>query len=317
MALGSRGRLALAIGIAIGALAGARATREVARTDRDAWPKNLSEPWAPSPAMTPYVAMGHRELLADVLWMRVLGYFGGGHDTADGVASLVEAVQAADPHFRRVYTDGVRAMMSAHHGLEERHMIRAAQLAEKGVTYFPKDYDIADLAGEIYSVRLKSKDPAIERAWREKGAMLIEKALRMPGAPADDAAFVAYLRSTLGQHERAVRELREMVLITNDAAAKKEMIDKLAQLEKRDADAIEVALDDAKKEFTDAWHRDRPELPETMYVLLGPRPAPSFDLRALAAGRDLVDVVPEPLEPIDYDDDAGAAPGSGLQAPGP
>jgi hypothetical protein len=302
MLKGARARLTIAVVIATGALIGARVVREVARTERDAWPKTFAEPWAPSPAMTPYVAMGQRELLADLLWIRTLGYFGGGHDTADGVASLVEAVQAADPSFQRVYTDGVRAMMSAHHGLEQRHMIRAAALAEKGVAYFPKDYDIADLAGEIYSVRLKSKDPAEQRAWREKGAMLIEKALRMPGAPADDAAFVAYLRSTLGQHERAVRELREMVLITNDPAAKKEMIDKLAQLEKRDADALEVALDDAKKEFTDAWHRDRPELPATMYVLLGPRASASFDLRALAAGRDLVDVVPEPLEPINYDD---------------
>jgi len=286
----------------LAALAGARAIREVAHDEREAWPKTYSEPWAPSAANAPYVALGQRELLADILWIRTLGYFGGGHDTADGVAALVEAVQAADPHFQRVYTDGVRAMMSAHNGVEQRHRLRAAELAERGVTYFPKDYDIADLAGEIYSTRLKSDDPVQQRAWREKGAMLIEKALRMPGAPADDAAFVAYLRTTLGQHDRAVRELREMVLITNDAAAKHEMIEKLAQLEKRDANALEIALDDAKREFIADWQREHPEVTASMFVVLGPRAPRAFDLRALAAGRDLVGAVDdeEQLEPIDY-----------------
>ncbi len=38
-----------------------------------------------------------------------------------------------------------------------------------------------------------------------------------------------------------------------------------------------------------AWLRDRPAVPATMYLLIGPRPAPGFDLRELATGgRDLV-----------------------------
>ena len=271
------------------ALAGARGLRAIAAAERDDWPTTYTAPYAPSPGMAPYVSLGQRELLADLLWIRMLGYFGGRKDTADGVASLVEATQAADPYFARVYTDGPRAIMSAHHGLEPSHMLRAAELAEKGTTYFPKDYEIADLAGTIYSVRLATDDPKQKRAWREHGAMLIERALRLPGAPAEDATFAAYLRTTLGEHERAVRELREMALITNDAASRREIAEKLAELEKRDANDLEVALADEKKAFDAQWQAERPELPATMYVMIGPRAKPYIDFHALATDRDLVD----------------------------
>ena len=312
-----RGRLAawlVAAGLALG---GARALRAVAMTERDAWPKRLTEPYAPAPAMVPYVALGHGELLADLLWIRVLGYLGGGEDTADGVAALVEGAQAADPYFRRVYTDGAHLMMSAHHGLENSHILRAAQLTELGMQYFPEDYEIANLAGTIYSVRLTGGTAAEKRAWREKGASLLEHALRLPDASPEDAALVASMRTTLGEHEHAVRELRELVLITNDRAAKRDMIAKLAELQQRDASSLEAALDDAKKAFEAVWLADRPELPATMYLMVGPRPKPYIDFHALATDRDLVGS--EPVDPSELppDDEGGddATAGSGPRSP--
>jgi hypothetical protein len=282
-------------------------------TERDEWPERLTEPYAPAPAMAPFVALGHRELLADLLWIRTLGYVGGGHDTADGVAALVEGAQAADPYFRRVYTDGAHLMMSAHHGLDNWHVLRAAVLAERGANeYFPSDFEITDLAGTIYSVRLSTKIQALRDVFRDKGASLLERALRLPDASAEDAALVASLRTTLGQHERAVRELHEMALITNDAAARREMIAKLAELERRDASAVEVALDDARKAFEEAWLADRPELPPTIYLMVGPRPTPYIDFHALATDRDLVGSEPDDRAGA-TDDDATA--GSGPRSP--
>jgi hypothetical protein len=311
-----RGRIAAWFVTAGLALGGARALRAVAMTERDAWPERMSEPFAPAPDVAPYVALGHRELLADMLWIRALVYLGSGHDTADGVAALVEGAQAADPYFQRIYTDGVHLMLSAHHGLEPSHALRAAQLAELGTTYFPQDFDITDLAGTVYSVRLSSKDPALQRAWREKGASLLERALRLPGATAEDASAAATLRTTLGEHERAVRELSELVLITNDPTEKHDMIEKLAELEKRDATAIEIALDDARTAFEQAWFGARPELPETMFVIVGPRPAPYIDFHALATDRDLVGSEPTDETALPPpDDDAPTTAGSGPRSP--
>src|SRR5262249_1699950 len=246
------------IGCGLAALIAAREVRVVARAERDRWPKTYDEPWAPSPAAAPFVSMGYREALADYLWVRVIGYLGGHDDTAQGVEALVRAITALDPHFKRVWDWGARAMTMAEHGVGQDTYLRSIELLEEGMRVYPDDWRLPLLAGETYAVDLRSKDPAQERAWQEKGALLIEKAIRMPGASADEATLATQIRTKLGQHDRAVRELREMILITDDVAAKKEMIDKLAELEKRDASALEAAIEDARAEFQRVWERDRP-----------------------------------------------------------
>ncbi len=296
----------------LAALIAARELRVVAVGLRDDWPKTYDEPWAPSTSAAPFVSLGYREALADYLWVRAIGYFGGHGDTAQGVEALVRGIAALDPHFRRVWDWGARAMTMADHGVDQDTYLHSIDFLEQGMTVYPNDWHLPMLAGQTYVVDLQSKDPAQIRAWQEAGASLLEKAIRMPDAPADQATLATTLRTKLGQHDRAVRELREMILITDDASAKKEMITKLAALEQRDASALEAAIDDARKEFQSAWLRDRPEVPATIYVVLGPHPKPYIDFADLAADRDLVGSEPEPLEPIDYDD-APAATGARSQ----
>jgi hypothetical protein len=297
----------------IAALIAAREARVVAVGLRGDWPKTYDEPWAPSTSAAPFVSLGYREALADYLWVRVIGYFGGHGDTAAGVEALVRGITALDPHFRRVWDWGARAMTMADHGVTQDTYLDSIELLDEGMRVYPHDWHLPLLAGQTYVIDLASDDPAQVRAWQEKGAMLIEKAVRMPGAPADQATLATHLRTKLGQHDRAVRELREMILITDDVSAKKEMIEKLAALEQRDAGELEAAIDDERKAFQAAWLRERPELPSTMYVVLGALPKPYIDLRELAADRDLIGSEPEPLEPIDYGEpkDKGATAGSG------
>jgi hypothetical protein len=299
-----------ALGAAAAALVGARVLRAVADGERASWPTTYDQPYAPSPEAAPFVALGYRELLADVLWGRMLGYLGGRHDTAAGVRALVEATAAADPHFWPVWETGARAMISAHHGVDRSTYLAAIALLEQGMKVFPDRYELPELAGTIYTVDLHTRDPAEKRRWEEQGALLIEKAIRMPDAPAGDATFATYLRTKLGQRERAVRELREMLLITDDRSARKEMLKKLAQLEARDQDAIEAEIHEDRARFATAWEHDRPELPPNMYILVGPRPLPYIDFTHLAVDRDLIGSAPEPLPPIDYSPGAGTPPPS-------
>jgi hypothetical protein len=80
------------------------------------------------------------------------------------------------------------------------------------------------------------------------------------------------------------------------------MIDKLAKLENANSAELASELYAEQHKLDAAWQRDRPTLPPTMYVLLGARVAPDFDLAQLATGgHDIVgseDVV-EKLEPLD------------------
>src|SRR5262249_46663638 len=143
-------------------------------------------------------------------------------------------------------------------------------------------------------IDLQTGDPGQRRAWDERGAQLLEAAIRKPDAPADAATTAAVLRTRLGQHQRALDGLRELLLITSDASARRRILDKLAELSHADADELAAELLEARRRFEAAWRRDRPAVPASMYLLIGPRPAPGFDLRDFATGgRDPVGATSE------------------------
>ena len=109
------------------------------------------------------------------------------------------------------------------------------------------------------------------------------------------------MRTKFGQYERAVQGLREILLITDDEKARKALLARLAKLQETGSDELAAEIVDMRKRFETRWKQDRPTLPPTWYVLLGPRVAPGFDLADLATGgRDLVGTeAPEVLEPLD------------------
>ncbi len=284
--------------IAALALGGARIAREAAAQPED---KIAPEPFAPSPGAAPFVSLGYHELAADLLFIRLTGYFGGEQSTADAVAALTEAIVALDPQFHRIYDFGANAMTIARYHVTQDTYLRAIAILERGAAEFPQDWKLPWLAGQIYTQDLKTDDPAQRRVWDEKGTLLVESAIRKPGAPADAAQWAAIMRTKLGQHERAVTGLREMVLLTNDEKTRKNLIDQLAEIEHSDAQAIDLEVTLERNRFVKAWLADRPTLPPTMYVLLGPQLGASFDMTDLATGgRDLVSSQQaEPLEPLE------------------
>jgi hypothetical protein len=267
----------------------------------DMRPHDLADaPYAPSPAMAPIVSLGYRELTADVLWIRFVGYVGTFEADASAVGDVVEAIAALDPGYRRIYETGARAMAFAQTGVQQTTTLRAIAILEEGMARFPNDWKIPDLAGDMYIQDLVTTDPAQRRAWDERGVLLIESAIRKPGAPVAAATYAATMRTKLGQQERAIANLREMILITSDDYARQRMIDKLSKMIDANKDAVQAELDELRGEFMRAWRHDRPDLPPTLYVLVGPRRPAAFDLADLATGgRDLRAPSPEPLEPLD------------------
>jgi hypothetical protein len=283
----------------VAALAGARGARELA--EREAPKVIADEPYAPVPAAAPMITLGYRELSADLLFLRLKGYFGGRENTANGIASLVEAIIALDPHYRRIYEWGARATTLASRGVDNAAFLRALAILDTGAHAFPDDWKLPFLAGEIYTQDLQTQDPAQRRAWDERGTLLTEQALRKPNAPAEAATWAATMRTRLGQHQRAVDGLREMLLVTDDAAARQRLITKLAELERTSASELASELLEARHRFDAAWLADRPAVPPSIYVLIGRPLAPGFDLGELATGgRDLVGTQPiERAEPLD------------------
>ncbi|HEX3479884.1 MAG TPA: hypothetical protein VHT91_32915 [Kofleriaceae bacterium] len=289
----------LAAAVVLAALGGARLAREAAAAEA---PRVLSdEPYAPAPETAPLMALGYRELVADLLFLRLKGYFGGDESTANGVASLVEAIVALDPQFHRVYEWGANAITLASRGVDNAALLRALAVLDAGARQFRDDWKLPYLAGEIYTQDLKTTDPAQRRAWDERGTLLTESAIRKPNAPIEAATWAATMRTRLGQHQRAVDGLREMLLTTSDEAARARLLAKLAELEHGAASELAAELQEARHRFEAVWHAARPAVPASMYLLLGPPLSPRFDLADLATGgRDLVGTQDiEQLEPVE------------------
>lgn len=291
-------RIPVALAIAAAALGTARGARVLAEHERDE--NAITEPFAPSPEAAPFLSLGYHELAADLYWIRLTGYFGGDRNTAAGIAGLVDAITAFDPTFHRVYEWGARAMTLAHEGVDQATYLHAIAVLERGAKQFPDDWRLPYLAGQIYTQDLQTKDAAQRRAWDDKGTLLVESAIRKPGAPAEAAEWAAVMRTKLGEHERAVRELEEMVLVTEDGRARQALLARLATLENADADEVAAEILETRKRFDAQWHAERPSLPASMYILLGAPHRPAFDMTDLATGgRDLIGSEPiEKLEPV-------------------
>ena len=160
---------------------------------------------------------------------------------------------------------------------------------------FPRNYHLPQRAGEIYSLRLTSDDPATLRRYREEGARLLSRAVHLPGAPKGLGTLVAHLRSELGQRDLAIRDLRELILYTSDGATRRRLIDKLAKLTAGHSETLDYELEVEARRFEEAWQRDRPEFEPTDYAVIGPPLLTWFDPATLD---DPGEVILDPIEPL-------------------
>jgi hypothetical protein len=234
----------------------------------------------PTPQAARLMALSHNELLADLYWIKTLIYYGDGlvanHGMPD-VESLLALINRVDPYFRKPYQWGSFATTFRQQRATQAEFRSSVDVLRRGIAIFPDDWELAWLLGLRLFLDLKPEDKAERARLQEEGAMYIERAMRLPGAPADLPVLAATLRTKLGQKDRALRELREMILITEDEAARQKLQAKYAAL------ASESASDELAshaRELDNAWRRDLPYATRTMYLILGPPPPRVLDLEA-------------------------------------
>jgi hypothetical protein len=128
--------------------------------------------------------------------------------------------------------------------------------------------------------------------------------MHKPDAPSNIATLAAGLRTSLGQHERALENLRQIILTTDDSEAQEKLIRTYRGLAGKEfpEEAMRV-----KEELQRGWMAELPFASPDMYVVLGARPPAAFDLNALAAEQSvfstLLDDEPAPDE-VATDEDA-------------
>jgi hypothetical protein len=265
------------------------------RAERATWPATEETAILPPPGAAPILAAGYRELAADLIWSRTLVYYGSslvGETDLRDLERYLDLILSLDPKFKRVYqwaaaavtyktTGGPRIEASR---VTQEELRASVRYLERGMAAFPDGYEMFYQAGVRYFFDLRSDDPAEQQRLKERGAALVEEAMRKPDAPPDLAASAAALRTRLGQKERALGNLKAMILSVDDEAARAKLLRRAGDV--GDEGVVEE-LQAALATFDDARLDHGRNLPPDDFVLLGPPPPARIDFRELAAERDL------------------------------
>lgn len=271
--------------------AAAHAIGGSARSMRADWPQEESYVTLPPAEAARFSYLGYNELAADVTWSRLLVYYGSGF-LGEGdfryLSNFIDNVITLDPKFKKAYKWSSYSIT-----VNEKHQIsseasdvqKSIEILEKAMVAFPEDYEFFWLAGVRYFLDLKTDNEEELRRHKERGADLMEEAMRKPNAPADLANRAAAFRSKLGQNERAQANLMQMIMTTDDRAAQASMLQNFKYVA---GDTLGEELQRATELFTDQRLAGG-QIPEHLFVILnGPEPSPVINFDNLATERDLI-----------------------------
>jgi hypothetical protein len=272
--------------IALVTYVGGLELRELAAGERQSWP--IVAQVAVAPDLAPVLgALLGRQFAADLIWIRGLVYYGStNEETADysQISDFMDAVIQLDPGFHRVYRWAAYAMTFRREQPTQEEYLLSLKYLERGMKQFPDSYELFWLAGLRYYLDLTSKDREQQRRYRERGAELIEEAMQKPDADPSMASLAASLRTRLGQKERAIDDLRQMILLTDDPQMRERLVARMAGLT---SEQVADEVDQAAGDFDVAHIRELPLTPPSLFVIIGPRPSPVIDFASLATERDL------------------------------
>jgi len=288
---GQRIKLVAGVAVALALAVAAHPFKTRAVAVQRTWPESEGYVWLPPPKVAPLLAagVGGREVWADITWIRALVYYGSSR--VGGVEFLyldkfIDNIIALDAKFHRVYEWAAYAVTYKDSVATQEEFATSAEYLKKGIEAFPDDGELYWLLGQRYWLDLKGKSPREKRELLEKGAEYLEAAIHKPNAQPKWATEAAEIRGALGQRQHAIRQLREIILTTDNKKAREKMLGKIAYL----ADSVDVAheLERAADEFKQRWKAALPYAPATFYVLLGDPPSRVIDFDDLATDRDLI-----------------------------
>ncbi len=260
--------------------------RNEAWAERSHWPVTAQAVVAPQMAPL-FIGLVGRELTADLFWIRTLIYAGSTIGETGGyqqLEQLINAVIRADRKFRPIYKFASYEITFRNEVATQEEFRLSAQYVEQGIKEFPDNYDLFWIGGLRYYLDLYSKDPVENRKFKERGAELIEEAMRKPDAPSHLATLAVSLRTKLGQRDRAISDLKQMIQMTENPLDREKLISRLRFLSSDDV-ANEVAQ--AAESFEVTHRRTLPYVPPGVFVILGERPPEQINLEELAAGPQL------------------------------
>jgi hypothetical protein len=239
------------------------------------------------------MSLGHRELAADLVFIRAIIYFGaqmGGDKQYRWLENYLDTIVALDPAWKTPYRWAGVATMYNGRTITNESVTRSSHFLELGTRRFPSDWELPFMLGCNYLFELHTDDAEQRRRWRRQGAEWVRHAALVGGGPAWVPLLAATILKQEGLDEAALHHLEAVYLSTRDEQTRQEVRNRLLALHSR-IDFLREARQ--RDEFERGWKRTLPYAPPELYTLIGPRPSPRLDLPTLAAN-PIVDLPPDP-----------------------
>ncbi|MBM4321806.1 MAG: hypothetical protein FJ125_18185 [Deltaproteobacteria bacterium] len=215
------------------------------------------------------VGLGQDSLVATVLWLKALAYFGD-HFERDRkyrwLLTYIDTIKEVDDRFRKVFEWGGVVVMYG--GRITNEAVRTSnRILEEGLERFPDDWQMSFMLGCNYSFELHSADPEIKKQHIETGLEYLRRASYNPQAPPYLVGLVSSLYRKVGWLEAAASYLEEAYLHADSPKLRAELEGLLKRYRK---EAQVERLREEVEQFDRAQQESFPYLPPGLFRLVGP-----------------------------------------------
>jgi hypothetical protein len=173
--------------------------------------------YLPRPEMIRPLLLGNEGFLADLVWIRTVGYFGDeflGRKRFRYLEGLLDFATDLDPRFERVYIWAGAILMYRGGAITKEKILASVRILEKGWQRIQNDavgwrhtpdyWMIPQMIGFNYAVELRDK---------KRGAPYIAATGRIPGSPSIYRTWAATLYKKSGDLEEGTRLLEDMLAV--------------------------------------------------------------------------------------------------------
>ncbi len=165
------------------------------------------------------MSLGFQNLLADALWVKAIGYFGG-HNLTDKeypwLYHILEQITTLDPPFKYPYLFGGIVL-----AVEDGSPRDSIKLLRKGMVQYPDEWRFPFYIGFNYFYYLKDPDQAAEH---------VKIAASTPGHPQYLPRLAASLMTKAGRQQSAIEFLEKVAEDTREESVRRGLYKKIEAL---------------------------------------------------------------------------------------
>jgi hypothetical protein len=229
--------------------------------------------WLPPPERLRVASLGHREALADLVWIRAVIFAGDAEQGRDveWIGRYLDAILELAPTFRRPYAWGGVTMIYSGRDIDHDLVVRGISYYRRALVHFPEDHELLFALGMLLTREVQTtpgfgEDERV--AAREEGAELIRKSAAF-GAPPLVRQLAATLVEDDAGDQLAIQFLESQLLMVEDEGHRRLLEHKLKQLV---GEQSVESIGRMRREFEAERVAELPYVSPDLYVLLRTRP---------------------------------------------